>query len=97
MAKLAKSIRVAEDVYAYIERYKGEGFNQKFENIIRDAMQSEEKRKDRIKQLDRQITEQEKKLKASMEKAKKVENVSYQVTRILSVFQDINSTLEIKG
>lgn len=39
-----KSVRVPEEIYEYILSYRGDGFNQKFVNIIRDARDSEEKR-----------------------------------------------------
>lgn len=59
MAKIGKSIRVSQKVFDYIEAYNGEGFNEKFENIILDAMESEKKRKDKIKALDKSITEKQ--------------------------------------
>ena len=41
----AKSIRLSDKVMDYILAYRGDGFNEKFENIILDAMESEDKRK----------------------------------------------------
>ncbi len=48
----SKSIRLNDRVYNYILNYEGDGFNQKFENIILYAMESELKRNDTIKSLD---------------------------------------------
>jgi len=44
-----KSIRLSDHVMNYIQNYRGNGFNEKFENIILDAMESED---ERIKQLE---------------------------------------------
>ncbi|WP_368272295.1 hypothetical protein [Enterocloster lavalensis] len=52
---IAKSIRLSEEVFTYIDGYRGEGFNQKFENIILDAMCAEADRKRRIEALDGSI------------------------------------------
>ncbi|WP_320956528.1 hypothetical protein [Enterocloster asparagiformis] len=49
---IAKSIRMTEEVFAYINGYQGEGFNQKFENIILEAMCGEAERKRRLNALD---------------------------------------------
>ena len=38
---VAKSIRIPEEIYDYINNYSGEGFNQKFVNVIRDARDTE--------------------------------------------------------
>lgn len=60
---ISKSIRLSEEVYAYIDGYQGEGFNQKFDNIILDAMLSEQHRKAKLKALDRQIAAKEQQLR----------------------------------
>ena len=52
MKRNNKSIRLNDHIYNYIINYRGDGFNQKFENIIIDARESEKKRKDEIKELD---------------------------------------------
>lgn len=55
-----KSIRVSDKVLDYINGYRGNGFNEKFENIILDAMESEDKRIEQLEMYDKQI-EREKK------------------------------------
>ncbi len=44
----SKSVRLSDTVLKYIEQYEGEGFNQKFENIILYAMQTEDERRARL-------------------------------------------------
>lgn len=56
------SIWLSDELLHYIESYEGEGFNQKFENIILDAMKSEADRQQRLAFLDQQIVDREKKI-----------------------------------
>ena len=55
-----KSVRVPEEISEYILSYRGNGFNQKFVNIIRDARDSEEKRLSNLKYIDYRIQERQK-------------------------------------
>jgi len=96
MAKISKSIRAAEDVYAYIVRYKGEGFNEKFENIIRYAMESEKKREERIKDLDKQIKDKEKQVQSLQSDISKLQTIKYRVDEILRSCSSIETQLDIK-
>lgn len=57
---VAKSVRMTEEVYGYISGYRGNGFNEKFENIILDAMIGESSRKRSLALLDTQIADQRK-------------------------------------
>lgn len=52
---IAKSIRMTSKVYGYIMQAPGNGFNEKFENIILSAMESEPERVKRLESLDNQI------------------------------------------
>lgn len=49
---VSKSIRMTEEVFNYIDGYAGEGFNEKFANIILDAQRSEAARRARLAELD---------------------------------------------
>lgn len=51
----AKSIRLSDKVMDYILAYRGDGFNEKFENIILDAMESESQRLEVLERYDEQI------------------------------------------
>lgn len=53
-----KSIRLTDKVLNYINEYRGDGFNEKFENIILDAMESEDERIARLKMFDKLIEEE---------------------------------------
>lgn len=54
---------MTDEIFFYVDGYQGNGFNEKFENIILDAMVSEAKRKERIKSLDVQIEAQSQQLR----------------------------------
>ena len=47
---------MSDTVLKYVESQDGEGFNQKFENMVLFAMKTEQDRKDRIAFLDAEIS-----------------------------------------
>ena len=57
MAKkdISKSIRLTQEVYDYIDEAAGNGFNEKFENIILEAKAQESGRKKRLAELEKYI------------------------------------------
>ena len=57
-----KSIRLSDQVMDYVINFEGDGFNQKFENLVLFCMEQEESKKQRITLLDQQIAKQYKKL-----------------------------------
>lgn len=57
-----KSVRLSDHVMDYVINFEGEGFNQKFENLVLFCMEQEESKKQRITLLDQQIAKQYKKL-----------------------------------
>lgn len=58
---IAKSVRLTQEVYDYIVQSAGNGFNEKFENIILEAKTGESKRKKEIARLDKEIEKLRKK------------------------------------
>ena len=55
LKSVAKSLRMTPEVYDFVMTAPGDGFNQKFENLVIDIKQSEPDRLERIRQLDRMI------------------------------------------
>lgn len=55
MKSVQKSIRMDPALYEYINSYRGDGFNQKFANIILDARDYESERRARLASLDREL------------------------------------------
>ena len=72
---IAKSVRLTQEVYDYIDQSAGNGFNEKFENIILEAKTGESKRKQEIVRLDKEI-----------EKLRKKEALFFDQYDILSYF-----------
>ncbi len=94
MAKIPKSVRVDPDVFSYIEKYKGNGFNEKFENIIKDAMESEKNRLHKIKELDKAIAEKEKKNQELIQKVRKLEGIVSTVNQIITNVNDLEKRID---
>lgn len=85
---VAKSVRVPEEIYDYINSYSGEGFNQKFVNVIRDARDTEPERNETLDRLNKQISEREKYLKDTAKRldelASELRSLSFDITYIRS-------------
>lgn len=50
-----KCVRMSDDVLAYIEKFPGDGFNQKFENAVLYFKKTEPEYKKRLAQLEKDI------------------------------------------
>lgn len=59
---ISKSIRISEEVYGYIMKEAGNGFNEKFENIILVAKKEEPIRRKVLADLQRSIEEKRREL-----------------------------------
>lgn len=56
MAKnISKSVRLSNDVYEYVCDFDGNGFNEKFENIVLFCMKTEIERKKRLDEIEKLI------------------------------------------
>lgn len=84
-----KSVRLSDKVYTYIQNYVGDGFNEKFENIILYAMESEKDRDKRIKNLDEQIAKREKELNTLINNINAMKGIEYSVKGILSSMESL--------
>ena len=73
MKNISKSVRLSQKVFDYIDAYEGDGFNQKFENIILFAMEQEQDKRKRVEELDSLISlrsDELNKLNANLNKAR---------------------------
>ena len=71
-----KSVRLSDQVMDYVSNFEGDGFNQKFENLVLFCMEQEETKKQKIAFLDQQIVKQYKKLDALRQLISKISAVS---------------------
>ena len=65
---IAKSVRLTQEVFDYIDSAPGNGFNEKFENIILEAKRGESDRKKELARLDKKIERQQRKESLLFEK-----------------------------
>ena len=56
MKNISKSVRLSDKVYNYILSFEGDGFNQKFENLVIFAMEQEDKKRKQLADLDKLIS-----------------------------------------
>ena len=54
---IQKSVRMTQQVYDFIEKTTGDGFNQKFENLVLSFMTSESEHEKKIKFLEKQYND----------------------------------------
>ena len=80
-----KSVRLSDQVMDYVINFEGEGFNQKFENLVLFCMEQEESKKQRITLLDQQIAKQYKKLSALQQISSEIETAFLLILRSKSV------------
>lgn len=69
----SKSVRLSDEVMAYILAAPGDGFNQKFENIILEAKQTEPERLERIAHYDDLIARKREQLSRIEDKVKSLD------------------------
>lgn len=58
---IVKSVRLTQEVFDYIDSAPGNGFNEKFENIILEAKRGESDRKKELARLEDRINKQQRK------------------------------------
>lgn len=90
----AKSVRMTDEVYAYVESQEGEGFNQKFENLVLYAMKTEKDRQQRIALLDAEIQRKQ----DILQSLRKMEDRLIWAQRQLTSFADrVQELVNIQG
>jgi hypothetical protein len=84
-----KSVRMTDTVYHYIQDFQGEGFNQKFENLVLYFKESEERKQQELLCLDKQIEEQQKTLRDLEEKVDNYRNFFRNIDESMQNFQKL--------
>ena len=75
-----KSVRMTDDVLNYVEKFPGEGFNQKFEGLVRFVAVNEKDIADRVKELE----ERERDLILSISRLRAIESNLSGIKRYLA-------------
>lgn len=86
----AKSIRLSDKVLNYIMAYRGDGFNEKFENIILDFMESEADWKRQIALYDSLIADQKKRYYSMRDKLSSLDPMVQACLHINSRIRTLN-------
>lgn len=95
MAKsISKSIRLSREVYGYIEKYRGDSFNEKFENIILDYQKKEKEIRARIISETKIFEKRMKDFEKAREKIRKLENMTWTVENCMGYLETIERQLK---
>jgi geranylgeranyl pyrophosphate synthase len=89
----AKSIRMTDEVFGYINNFKGDGFNEKLENIVLFAKKHEPKIKERIAILE----EKEEELKKEVEKLYSIKGSLQSISRYIDQAKSYIDNKPLKG
>lgn len=89
-----KSVRLSDQVMDYVINFEGEGFNQKFENLVLFCMEQEESKKQRITLLDQQIARQYKKLYALQQLSSEIGDVRRALTHLERQANDLSVLMD---
>lgn len=89
-----KSVRLSDQVMDYIINFEGDGFNQKFENLVLFCMEQEETRKQKIAFLDQQIVKQYKKLDALRKISSEIGDVRRALTHLERQTNDLSALMD---
>lgn len=89
-----KSVRLSDQVMDYVINFEGEGFNQKFENLVLFCMEQEESKKQRITLLDQQIAKQYKKLDVLQQISSKIGDVRMALTNLEWKANDLSNLMD---
>ena len=89
-----KFVRLSDQVMDYVINFEGEGFNQKFENLVLFCMEQEESKKQRIILLDQQIAKQYKKLYALQQLSSQIGDVRRALTHLERQANDLSDLMD---
>lgn len=89
-----KSVRLSDQVMDYVINFEGDGFNQKFENLVLFCMEQEEIRKQKIAFLDQQIVKQYKKLDVLRQLTSEIGDVRRALTHLERQANDLSELMD---
>lgn len=72
-----KSVRISDQVMSYIQGFEGDGFNQKFENLVLFCMEEEVKKRKIIEVLDSEIKLKHKQIAVARQFSTQLSRASY--------------------
>ena len=84
---IQKSIRISEEVAAYIEKQEGNGFNEKFCNMVLYCMEHEAEVKKKVTAAEKRLAIVEKQINEKYKLLEQLESISRFVSSCLRVIQ----------
>lgn len=84
---IQKSIRISEDVAKYIEKQEGNGFNEKFCNMVLYCMEHEAEIKKKVTAAEKRLEIVEKRIDEKHKLLEQLESISCFVSSCLRVIQ----------
>lgn len=94
LKSIAKSIRISEEVFEYIEASPGKGFNDKFENIILEAKRGEAERKNNLERLEQEIEDARKCLYKTIRQEEELQTFFRQFCHMQRTIFEMKESLE---
>jgi len=91
--EIAKSIRMTNEVHKIVESFQGDGFNEKFENLVHFCLREEKEIKKRIKEQQRTYEANEKRLDLQRKVLTDLENIA----RSVKFLTDISKKAEVSA
>ena len=89
-----KSVRLSDQVMDYVINFEGDGFNQKFENLVLFCMKQEKDKKQTIAWLDQQIEERYRKLNALKELTFEISDLRRALTHLERQTSDFSADID---
>lgn len=89
MKNVQKSIRMSDDVFEAVNAYRGEGFNEKLQNLVTDFIHSREDMEKYIVELQHKIAIEQKKIRSLQNAYAKYVDLDYRVKPVISAITDI--------
>ena len=87
MAKkdIAKSVRMTSEVYKFVEGFRGEGFNEKFENLVLFCLREEKEIQNSVKKQQKTYEANEKRIELQRKVLSDLESIGSSVSSLLSM------------
>jgi len=80
-----KSIRMTDEVLELVQGYRGDGFNEKFENLCLDFLKGREKHEAEMKYLNEQIKRKQAEMRQLVGKLYKASEMESRTTALVKV------------
>lgn len=94
---VAKSIRLTPELYDFINNYSGNGFNEKFSNIISFCFEEEKNIRQRIKQQQQELSRLHDEITSKRKLLQTLQNLEWAIDRATSFVTDLPAQEPEKG